>query len=91
MQCNQIRAGGQLKAACYEALYMIYCMPLKVGQGCPIVNMGGPGGRDFPPAASQMAHSPSFVHQSVYKTFCVSILLRYMGGRVVNSNPLPLE
>ena len=63
-------------------------MPLKVGQGCPIVNMGGMDSSKFPPAigqASHMAHSLSFVHQSVHELFCTSILLWHVGGRVVNS------
>ena len=72
----------------------VWCLPLKVGQGCPVVNMGGMGSREFSPAvrqASHMVHSFSFVHQSAHESFCMSVLLRYMGGRVVNSNALPLE
>ena len=68
----------------------IWCAPLKVGQGCPIINMDGMGCCEFPPAigqACQMAHSLSFVHQSAHKPFCMSILLRYVGGRVVRDSP----
>ena len=72
----------------------VWCAPLKVGQGCPIVDMDGMGSSEFPPAIGQachMVHSLSFVHQSAHKSFCTSILLKYMGGRVVDSNALPLE
>ena len=35
-----------------------------------------------------MAHNLSFVHESVCKSFCASVLLWYMRGRVVNLNAL---
>ena len=69
-------------------------MPLQVGQGCPIVDVGGMCGSEFPPAirqASHMEHSLSFVHQSVHELFRMPILLGYVGGRVVDLNTLPLE
>ena len=45
--------------------HSVWCVPLKAGQDCLIVNMGGMGSSEFPPAirqASHMAHSLSFVH-----------------------------
>ena len=73
---------------------LIWCAPLKAGQGCPIVKVGGVSSRELPPAvwqASQMAHSLSFVHESGHKALGAAILLRYVGGRVENLNALPLE
>ena len=56
--------------------------------------MSGMNSSKFPPAirqASHVVHSLSFVHQSVHKSFCTSILLRYLGDRIANSNVHPLE
>ena len=63
--CSATKYMQVINSRLLDIKHFISCVLLKVGERCPIVNMGGMGSSKFPPTirqASQMAHGLNFVH-----------------------------